>query len=120
VNLEDTCGAKKAGRDCGLEKCMCEPLLGRVLRFCTQTIIQSAAAQLISDSGSFVQLLHAGWWTEGAARKPSKQSWQNAERICAAWAHACCSRGKSPEIGVIFSSQRHRTQWHWRAKGFSG
>jgi len=29
VNQEGTCRTKMAGRDCRLEKCACEPLLGR-------------------------------------------------------------------------------------------
>ena len=73
VNQEDTCGAKKAGRDCGLKKCTCEPLLGRVLRYCKQTIMQSAAAQLISDSGAHL----ANYYMQAVAQKEQRASHQN-------------------------------------------
>jgi len=102
VNQEDTCGAKKAGRDCGLEKCRCEPLLGRVLRYCTQThSICSGAADLRLRSISLA--ITCSVVDRGSSMRAIKTTLAECRpQICAgAFAHACGGRGNSPEIGVI-------------------
>jgi len=110
VNQEGTCGTKMAGRHCRLEKCACEPLLGKEEHCSTQSLFQSTTAQL--DALRFQCMRgrpHEGWVRMNSVQDVKKMQAEVRAQMCAgALAHACASGGNLTEREIEAGSASER------------